>query len=237
MENIKNELVQLNRTFFWQSEKIIKSDKWEDLDELFYQLPSDTMHTHHPSTMAIQYFDPEMRMKFGFTKDNIQEIYNEEVPKRIEPSNYRKNFQYAVDFVKRDNKHEIGVMFQHMNLEKDPNAAMEWYVSFIKYSKKARGLFTLDFKIRFLEQYQNKFMKLIALDKFVHKNMDRFQALTPREIEIITKLAQGHSNQEIGEEFHIAKYTVDTHRKNIMNKLEMKRFVDLIRFAEAFDLV
>ena len=124
-----------------------------------------------------------------------------------------------------------------MNLEIDPAADFEWYVSFMKLSDKAQGIFTLDFKVKFLDKYQNKFMKIIALDEFVHNNMDKFQELTPREIEIMTLLATGSSNQEISDQLKISKFTVDTHRKNIMTKLEIKRFVDLIRFAEAFDLV
>lgn len=237
MEDINNELVHLHRTFFWQSEKIIKSDKWEDLDELYYQLPSDHMHIHDAVNMGILYFDPDIRKNFGLNKDNIQPVFNAELMNRVDPANYQRNVEFAVDFVTRSNKYEIGVMFQHMNMDPDPDAELEWYVSFMKYSANAKGLFTLDFKVRFLDRYQNKFMKLITLDEFVHKNMDKFQDLTQREIEIMTKLAQGYSNQEIGDELHIAKYTVDTHRKNIMNKLGIKRFVDLIRFAEAFDLV
>jgi DNA-binding CsgD family transcriptional regulator len=237
LKNVNNELVQLQRTLFWQSVKSIKSDRWEELDEVYYQLPSGHMHVHDAVNMGILYSDPEIRKNFGLNRDNIQSVYNAELKKRVDPPNYQRNVEYTVDFVTRGNKYEIGVMFQHMNMEPDPEAELEWYVTFMKYCDNAKGLFTLDFKVRFLDRYQNKFMRLIALDEFVHKNLDKFQDLTPREIEIMTDLANGYSNQEISDEFHIAKYTVDTHRKNIMNKLGIRRFVDLIRFAEAFDLV
>jgi DNA-binding CsgD family transcriptional regulator len=238
MESTDNELVQLHRTFFWQSEKFIKSDKWDDLDALYETLPADHMHVNDKTTMSLIYADPLMRqLGGGFTQKNIHEKFIEELPKRVDLENFQRNVEITTEFVRRGNKHEVGIIFQHMNLELDPNAKFEWYVSFMKLSDKAQGIFTLDFKVKFLDRYQNKFMKLIALDEFVHKNMDRFQELTSREIEIMTLLAIGQSNQEIADQLSIAKFTVDTHRKNIMNKLEIKRFVDLIRFAEAFDLV
>ncbi|WP_420575302.1 response regulator transcription factor [Ekhidna sp.] len=237
MESKDKELVNLHRTFFWQSEKFIKSERWDDLDALYETLPADHMHVHDAVNMGILYFDPDIRRGFKMDKENIGEVFNAELMNRVDPENYQRNVQFAVDFMTRDNKQEIGVMFQHMNMSPDPDADLEWYVSFMKYSENAKGLFTLDFKIRFLDKYQNKFMKLIALDEFVHNNMNKFQELTAREVEVMTLLAKGLSNQEIADQLSIARFTVDTHRKNIMNKLEIKRFVDLIRFAEAFDLV
>ncbi len=238
MDPNDKELIQLHRTFFWQSEKIIKSDSWDDLDMLFETLPSDHMHVSDKSSMALIYADPKMREAVGgLTKSEIHERFLEELPKRVDLENFQRNVEITTEFVKRGNKHEVGILFQHMNLDKDPNADFEWYVSFMKLSDKAKGIFTLDFKVKFLDKYQNKFMKLIALDEFVHQNMDKFQELTAREIEIMTLLAKGLSNQEISDQLTIAKFTVDTHRRNIMSKLDIKRFVDLIRFAEAFDLV
>ncbi|WP_424961359.1 response regulator transcription factor [Ekhidna sp.] len=238
MESKDSELINLHRTFFWQSEKFIKSDNWDDLDELFETLPSDHMHVSDKTTMSLIYADPLMREAVGgFTREEIHEKFFEELPRRVDLENFQRNVAIATEFVQRGNKHEIGIMFQHMNLEKDLDADFEWYVSFMKLSDKAKGIFTLDFKVRFLDKYQNKFMKLIALDEFVHNNMNKFQELTAREVEVMTLLAKGLSNQEIADQLSIARFTVDTHRKNIMNKLEIKRFVDLIRFAEAFDLV
>ena len=237
MEPNQTELVQLHRTFFWQSEKIIKSDNWSDLDALFETLPSDHMHVNDKLSMELIYADPLMRQLVGgFTQDEIHDKFIEEFPKRVDLENFQRNVAITTEFVQRGNKHEVGIIFQHMNLEEDPNADFEWYVSFMKLSDKAKGIFTLDFKVKFLDKYQNKFMKLIALDEFVHRNMEKFQELTAREIEIVSLLSKGLSNQEISDQLSIAKFTVDTHRRNIMNKLEIKRFVDLIRFAEAFDL-
>jgi two-component system response regulator NreC len=55
--------------------------------------------------------------------------------------------------------------------------------------------------------------------------------LTPRELEILTLIAEGYTNAEIGQELVISPKTVDTHRENIMRKLNLRSRVDLVKYA------
>jgi two-component system nitrate/nitrite response regulator NarL len=55
--------------------------------------------------------------------------------------------------------------------------------------------------------------------------------LTPREIEIIRFIANDKSNQKIAIELNISSRTVETHRRNIMQKLDISSAVGLVRFA------
>lgn len=52
--------------------------------------------------------------------------------------------------------------------------------------------------------------------------------LSPREIEIINLIIQGKTSKEIGNELFISKTTVDTHRRNILEKTGAKRITELI---------
>ncbi|MEM7373733.1 MAG: response regulator transcription factor [Bacteroidota bacterium] len=61
--------------------------------------------------------------------------------------------------------------------------------------------------------------------------------LTKREREILQLIAEGCSNTEIGAQLHISHRTVDTHRTNLMRKLEVKNIAGLIRFAFRHGLV
>ena len=56
-------------------------------------------------------------------------------------------------------------------------------------------------------------------------------ALTDRETEILKLIAEGKSNVEIGEQLFISPRTVDTHRTNLMKKLQVNNIAGLIRFA------
>ncbi|GCD77451.1 DNA-binding response regulator [Thermaurantimonas aggregans] len=55
--------------------------------------------------------------------------------------------------------------------------------------------------------------------------------LSSREIQIIQLICQGLSSNEIAERLHISPLTVDTHRKKINQKLNIKHTSELIKYA------
>ena len=57
------------------------------------------------------------------------------------------------------------------------------------------------------------------------------EELTSREKEIIKYISQGLTNIQIGEKLFISPRTVDTHRTNIMRKIDVHNVASLIRFA------
>jgi DNA-binding NarL/FixJ family response regulator len=61
--------------------------------------------------------------------------------------------------------------------------------------------------------------------------------LTQREIEIIKKIAEGKNNQEIANEFFISVRTVETHRRNLMQKLKVKSVVAMLKYASTHKLI
>ncbi|MCB0328202.1 MAG: response regulator transcription factor [Bdellovibrionales bacterium] len=61
--------------------------------------------------------------------------------------------------------------------------------------------------------------------------------LTKREIEIMTHLADGKPNREIGKLLHISTRTVDTHRSNILKKLKVKTNAELVKLAISHNLI
>ena len=56
-------------------------------------------------------------------------------------------------------------------------------------------------------------------------------SLTEREKEIIQLIVQELTSQEIADKLFISKKTVDTHRKNLLQKIDVKNIVGLIKFA------
>lgn len=55
--------------------------------------------------------------------------------------------------------------------------------------------------------------------------------LSPREIEVLTLLAKGHSGPDIAASLGIALRTVDVHRRNIMRKTALRNVVELTHYA------
>jgi len=66
---------------------------------------------------------------------------------------------------------------------------------------------------------------------------DSDKLLSDREIEIITLIALEYSGKEISEKLFISTNTVETHRKNIMKKLDAKNTISLVKFAIKNNLI
>ena len=63
------------------------------------------------------------------------------------------------------------------------------------------------------------------------RGRDMEPPLTGREREILQLLAEGHSNQAIAGVLNLSLQTVQTHRKQIMKKLDLHCISDLVRYA------
>jgi DNA-binding NarL/FixJ family response regulator len=61
--------------------------------------------------------------------------------------------------------------------------------------------------------------------------------LTPRQLEIVRLLAEGKTNKEVAVALGISVKTAETHRNNIMLKLQLRSFSDLVRYAVRQKLV
>lgn len=60
---------------------------------------------------------------------------------------------------------------------------------------------------------------------------NRQKDLSAREMEIFKLFAEGMSNRDIAEQLFISVRTVETHKNNIMKKINLKTTVDLVKFA------
>jgi len=55
--------------------------------------------------------------------------------------------------------------------------------------------------------------------------------LTAREKEVLELIAEGYTNPQIAEKIFLSPFTVDSHRKNLLAKLDVKNTASLIRLA------
>jgi len=61
--------------------------------------------------------------------------------------------------------------------------------------------------------------------------MDAYDSLSSREREVVQLAAEGHTNAEIGKRLFISPRTVEIHRANMMQKLDLRNQTELIRYA------
>jgi two-component system nitrate/nitrite response regulator NarL len=76
-----------------------------------------------------------------------------------------------------------------------------------------------------------KSVRLEATDSFL-KQFD----LTRKERELLGYIKQGFTNQHMATHLHLSIYTIETHRKNIMQKLQLNSAAELLNFIFHYDI-
>ena len=86
-------------------------------------------------------------------------------------------------------------------------------------------------------EYYSKSISNIILRSYIDNEINKsnkqrdLKCLTNREREILKLFVDGYGNQKIAEQLFISVRTVETHKTNIMQKLDLKTTVDLVKFA------
>jgi DNA-binding NarL/FixJ family response regulator len=73
---------------------------------------------------------------------------------------------------------------------------------------------------------------LTSISALIPEGNKKFsKSLTTREREVLKLISEGKSNSEVAEVLRISIRTVETHRANIMNKLDLRNTAELVRYA------
>lgn len=70
-----------------------------------------------------------------------------------------------------------------------------------------------------------------ALEEYKRSSKNELPALSSKEKEILGLIAEGYTNPQIAEKIFLSQFTVDSHRKNLLAKLNAKNTATLIKFA------
>ena len=110
---------------------------------------------------------------------------------------------------------------------------------YVLKSDAGRELVTAVESVRKSKPYFTSRVSEIVLDGYLHAgatpaeayNLPRTVRLSPREREIVQLLAEGKSNKEVAAALHISVKTAETHRTNLMRKLDLHSISELVRYA------
>ena len=70
-----------------------------------------------------------------------------------------------------------------------------------------------------------------SLREYQKSSETKLPELSRREKEILGLIAEGYTNPQIAEKLFLSSFTVDSHRKNLLAKLDVKNTATLIRLA------
>lgn len=131
----------------------------------------------------------------------------------MNPHTQNNNNEEEMEFLRRENKKLQAQLSFHRRIFAEVQGALENAENLQSEIKKNEVM------LRLLEENEEL------------KNRMKYNRLSLREKEILTLIKDGLTSREIGEQLAISKLTVDTHRKNIMSKLEADNTAALIRLA------
>ena len=86
-------------------------------------------------------------------------------------------------------------------------------------------------KVYYCKNTTARLTKLIAASKFNPRKKIPQQAFSPREKEIITLICQEKSNKEIASELNLSIRTIEGHRENIQDKMQVKNTAGIVVYA------
>ena len=81
------------------------------------------------------------------------------------------------------------------------------------------------------EKYFSKEIKDIYLKNKFEKNKDQEIKLTKREVEVISLIAEEYTTQEIADKLFLSKHTIESYRKNLITKLNVRNLAGLTKYA------
>lgn len=144
-------------------------------------------------------------------------------------------YLYEADFDKQYN------FFQRVKLYQKTD--YKWFYSVCKLIKIREGsdtvnkMIMLSSPVEGIDLMISRVNKVLDEDIFIKNNYRIFASLTKREKTIIAMIANGKASKEMADELFISIHTINTHRKNIINKTGCNSFAALLKFAIAFELL
>ena len=204
-----------------------------DLDEIAEIIPG-MVHLNKIHTLDVVYIDKQSREILELEKEEVLMNGRQILHSIVKP----ESFELAKRlFAKKDfnDPSQVVSHFQALKGFSDKNA-YEWFFS-VKKRFNDKLILSITNPIHSLGSTHKQLKKLLEENLYIRKNLPKISSLTRREKEIIRLIYRGYKSKQISELLFISVHTVRTHRKNIWNKLEIKNYSELFKFAGQFDLI
>lgn len=208
--------------------------KEKEIDDVINEIPF-CISLNDPQTFELLHVNKVHEELSGFAKQEVRENWDEYI-KIVHPKSVESILSFLPEFYQTEDPIQTISFVQHVKAYQQKG-----FVPCMTFSKSSSLPNDLKLWLTItpdqLSKETKKIERIIKMDEFKLKHFKQFQALTGREIEVLGLLANGYNNPEIADKLFLSRSTVETHRKNIKRKLELKSLRDLMRYAFAFNLV
>ncbi|WP_026463420.1 helix-turn-helix transcriptional regulator [Adhaeribacter aquaticus] len=190
---------------------------------------------------SLVWMSPNGLKQIGVSLEEITGIRTEEYHNRFFNADDAKEYSPKIrQLLERNNNEESCSYFQQVRLAGHED--WTWHISSTKillWDDAGKPILTISVAIPIdtIPKITVKAERILEENAFLRRHYNDFAKLSNREREILRQSALGKTSSEIAEELHISVATVDTHRKNIRNKLNITSFYEINQYARAFDLI
>ncbi|HEX5150850.1 MAG TPA: LuxR C-terminal-related transcriptional regulator [Parafilimonas sp.] len=190
--------------------------------------------------MGVRYMSSNGLDILGFSLEKIKEMgeaYHEAFFNPEDIADYKPKILELINSA--DDKKFVTYFEQ---VRPSPRHDWKWYLSSAKvFMRNENGqpthILVIASPVDSLHHITGKVNRLLEENNFLRRNQKIFASLTKREKEILKLMALGESSLEIGGKLNISEQTASTHRRNIKAKLNAESNYDVVKFAQAFDLI
>lgn len=156
------------------------------------------------------------------------------------PEEVLSNKNDLIQFIGEDDTTKLHSFLQRVR--PDARSEYKWFFTTSRIVKSPENPFLtslihISVSVNTLNLTGYRISSMIENDEYIRKNFQRFNLLSVREKEVIKMIVEGKSSYEIATTLFRSIHTINTHRKNIIHKLEVHSLAGLIKFAVAFNLV
>ena len=214
-------------------------DKMKGVKQFENEIPC-IITIHDARDISLIYMSPQGLQRLGVTIEEITLSFHEYHARFFNLEDAQFYVPKVTGLLKRNDTSEIISYFQQVRFA--PDQDWIWHLSstriFLKDLEDKPLLFlSISMPIDTQSHMTAKVERLMEENHFIRKNNHLYHTLTKREKEILKYLAQGLIPKEIGEKLFLSETTVVTHKRNLRKKLNIQSAVDLMKFAQAFDMV
>jgi DNA-binding CsgD family transcriptional regulator len=191
-------------------------------------------------TSGVEYMSEWGRTHLKVSMEELHQMGKAYHSRFFNPDDAKEYVPKILGLLERNNDDEFISCFQQVR--PSPQHDWAWYLSSTKIffrDEEGAPLLTLTMALPVDSQHHMaaKAERLLEENNFLRNQHHIFNELTRREKEILAMMAKGISSGEMACRLHISEMTATTHRRNIKRKLKIESNYDIIRFAQAFDLI
>jgi len=206
-----------------------------------FNLISGVVICHDITDWSIVFMSERGLNALNITAEELYLMTNQEYHARFFNADDAADYVPKIAALMQSNNDQAAVSFyQQLKFPDSPH--WRWHLSSIRiFMRDDDGnpllTITTSIPVDAMHHMAAKADRLLEENNFLRNNYANFSKLSKREQTILREIALGKSSIEIGDELCISSTTVDTHRRNIREKLNTKSSFEISKYARAFDLI